>query len=54
MFSRVNKVPNEINKWIIKRIIKKAAILKYDKKKPEHVFNNLIGSQNAPNLKALT
>ena len=33
MFSRANKVPIEINKLIVKIIIKKPAILEYGKKK---------------------
>ena len=32
MFSLANKVPNEINKWIVKRSIKKTDLLEYGKK----------------------
>ena len=53
MSSCANKVPNEINKWIIKRI-RKTAILEYGKKRRELVLNNLIRSQFVQNMNALT
>ena len=50
VFSHVNKVPKEIDKWIVKIIIK-TAILEYG---DERNLNNLIRSQIVQNLKALT
>ena len=52
MLSRANKVPNEINKWIVKIIIKKQTY--WDMVKTELMFKNMKSSQNVQNLKALT
>ena len=52
MFSRANKDPNEINKWITKIIIKKQPYWNTGKKK-ELMFKNMTSSQNVQNLKAL-
>ena len=45
MFSRANKVPNEINKRITKRIIKQKQPY-WNTIKTELMFNNLISSQD--------
>ena len=37
MFSHVYKVPKEINKWIVKIIIKKPAILEYADKRNSYL-----------------
>ena len=55
MFSHDNKVSNDINKLILKSIIKNPAILEYSlKTNTELTLNNLISSQNVHNLKGLT
>ena len=53
MFLRANKVPNEINKWIVKRLIKNRHIGN-KVKETELMINNMISSQTVQNLKALT
>ena len=52
MFSHVYKVPKEINKWIVKIIIKNSHIGIWWR--TELMINNLIRYRIVPNLKALT
>ena len=49
MFSRANKVPNEINKWIVKIIVKNSHIGIWQK--TELMSKNMTSSQNVQNLK---
>ena len=51
MFSRANKVPNEINKWIVKIIVKNSHI--GIRLKTELMSKNMISSQNVQNLNNL-
>ena len=53
MFSRAKKVPNEINKSILKSIIKNTAILEYSLKNGSYVIQRDKFS-NVHNLKGLT